>query len=629
VWTVSTRGFPPMRPNMIIDTRAQATASGLPAALDAAARYVGASELKDKRGKALIDLFCAPGAIGTPQSHPDEWDEFIAYANQDIAAMRDLFNRTRQLPLAEWREYWAAENINDDGVSIDMPLVKAAANMAAIDQKHISRELTELTDKVVTTVNQVQRIVAWLDDALPAEGRDMLVKRYEEVDEEGVFTRPKKLSLTRDRVLRLIAYLQTQETLTNRLAVALRVLQIRLFGGSKTPAKFAKMLEQQVDGIIRNQYVFNGASQTGRFSARGVQVHNLMRDALPNEIDAIDALAGGIAYDDFAVLGDDTPVSRKLSMLIRSSFVASPGYAFCWGDWSNIEARLVPWLAKDPEAEARLDIFRAVDDGTEKFDIYTRTAANLFNLELPAVTKEIRQGGKVVELAAGFGGGYNALLSMAAGYGIHIPDETAKRFIEKWRDDNGWAVRFWGKHNDHHSFGLWGALNSAIEHPEVAYSAGRITYMYLPDYLGGSLMCELPSGRFLTYRKIRWERIDVLDDDDQIVDVKTELMFSRDMGRVKLWPGLACENVVQATAADILRGTLVKLDDAKLSSWMPVALHTHDEVVVETLEADIPDAAAWLQHTMEEGFDWSDGLPIASDTTVGRWYTKAKGSVGL
>jgi DNA polymerase len=628
IWNHSTYGFPHLEPWMIIDSKAQAMASGLPAALEGAARSVGSSVQKDKIGKAMIELFTLPDSIATPLTHPDEWQWFKDYAADDVAAMREVFLRTRQLPLAEWREYWAAERINDLGVAIDIDLVAAAARMALEDQRLMGWELGRLTGGVVTTVNQTARMIAWLGQLLPADGREMLVKREEEVDiETGEVVRPAKGSLTRDRLVRLVAYLESLEPLPAPLQAALRVLQIRRYGGSKTPAKFARMMDTQVGGVLRGQYVFNGAAQTGRFSSKGVQVHNLARDPLDYEIDAIDALVAGTNAADFARLGDDTPISRKLSLLIRPCLVPElPHHVFVWGDWSNIEARLVPWLSDDEEAEERLDIFRAVDDGTEKYDIYTRTAARLSGLPLEQVDKPIRQRGKVVELACGFGGGTNALLSMAASYGIHLETDVAKAFVEQWRNENQWAVRFWGKHDPVSSFGLWGALNTAMENPGHLYEVGRVAYIYLTNYLGGSLLCRLPSGRCLTYRRIRWEYVDILDDDGALVEVRRELMFSRNEGRVKLWPGLACENIVQGTAADLMRGTLLQLDE---DGQYDVRLHTHDEILVELPEAAAAVAGRYLREVMEAGFTWSTDLPIAADTVVGRWYTKSKGSIGL
>jgi DNA polymerase len=642
IWNYACDGFPQLEPWMVIDSRAQALASGLPGSLEGATHRVGASIRKSNVGSSLIKLFTLASSTATPITHPKKWEVFKSYAVMDVASMRELYKRTLPLSFREWQEFWAAERVNDAGICIDLPLVEAAAAMAERDKVLSARELQRLTMvyeedgsfySMVHTVNQVAKIIDWLNRVLEAEGREILMSRKEVVDPETKeITRPKEFSLERDRVVRLIAYVEAQQPLTEPLAAALRVLQIRLYGGSKTPAKFGKMLQQHVGGVIRCQYVFNGASQTGRFSARGIQVHNLARDPLPYEIDAIDGLTAGINAENFAALGDDTPISRKLSLLIRPSLVPEPGQVFCWGDWSNIEARLVPWLADDRDAEKRLDIFRAVDDGSEKFDIYTRTAAQLSGLPLEeAAEKSIRQRGKVVELACGFGGGQNALLSMAASYGIHLERNVAKAFVERWREENQWAVNFWGRHDTSKkdgSFGLWGALNKALSYPMAEFSVGRVSYVFLPSYLEGSLVCRLPSGRLLVYRRLRWEDVDVLDDNDVVIGTKRELMFRRDESHIKLWPGLACENIVQATAADILRGTLVRLDD-ECGDWMPVRLHTHDEVLVECAEETADDAANQLLDCMQQGFTWSKGLPIAADTVVGRWYSKSKGSIGL
>jgi hypothetical protein len=223
-----------------------------------------------------------------------------------------------------------------------------------------------------------------------------------------------------------------------------------------------------------------------------------------------------------------------------------------------------------------------------------------------------------------FGGGVGALLAMAANYHMHLTEMEAKAAVERWRGANPWASRFWGRHDSRGSYGLWGALNKALENPGQEFSAGRITYVFLRGYLGGSLLCRLPSGRFLTYRRIRWEDVPIFDEDTgEAIDVRRELLFSRDMGRVKLWPGLCCENVTQAVAADLLRGTLVRLDGEG------VRLHTHDEILLETADYRAKSDAKWLVEVMSAGFDWTDGLPIAADATIGRWYSKSKGSWGL
>ena len=189
-------------------------------------------------------------------------------------------------------------------------------------------------------------MTAWLMQHLPTEGQAILTKREEEVDEEGVVTKPAKYQLTRKRIERLLAYLGTIEDDFDGVR---RVLPgSSQYGGSKTPAKFARMLQQQVDGVLYGQYVFNGAAQTGRASSKGVQIHNLARDTIKGEADVIEGITSGCLYD-FLTEFCDTPVARTLSLLIRPTFVASPGKVFVWSDWSQIEARVLPWLCDQHE----------------------------------------------------------------------------------------------------------------------------------------------------------------------------------------------------------------------------------------------------------------------------------------
>src|SRR5262249_19048556 len=97
----------------------------------------------------------------------EEWQRFLAYARQDVGGMRDVYRRTRPLPLAEWQQYWAFEHINRRGVMLDMPFVRGAAALAAEDAIANGRRLNELTDAAVTRVTQAKRIATWLQDQLP------------------------------------------------------------------------------------------------------------------------------------------------------------------------------------------------------------------------------------------------------------------------------------------------------------------------------------------------------------------------------------------------------------------------------------------------------------------------------
>jgi DNA polymerase len=623
IWNYSTVGFPFMEPRYMIDAMAQAGAAGLPTDLHAASRYAGTNVPKYESGRELIKLFALPASTASPVSHPDEWMQFVLYARRDVDAMRAVFESTRQLPIEEWQEYWAMEAINECGARVDMSMVAHAAKLAEIDRVKVRAELERLTGGAVTTIDQIARLVTWLLPRLPPEGRAKLLTREEERDEAGEITRPAKMQLTRNRVVSLIVLLddilnQIPSAIPAGTEITRRVLELRRWGGSKTPAKFTRIANSAVDGVLLGQYVFEGAGQTGRASSRGAQVHNLARDTLPYEHEAIEAILAGCSYDELAALGDDVPVSRKLSLLIRTAFVPDPGNLFVWSDWSQIEARVLPWLA-GKTGEARLDIFRRVDTDPKQPDLYTRTAAALSGIPIGQVTKALRQRGKVAELALGYGGGVKALQSMGAGYGLYISDLEGKAVVTRWRDHNAWCVEFWGRHDDNTgaSYGLWGAALRALMNPRRVQSAGRISYIFLPEYLQGSLLCVLPSGRILTYRHAKHEMVADLDDDDNIISYTRHLRFSRGRARVKLWPGMLAENVTQAASADILRGTLVRLKDAR------VRLHTHDEVLLE-VAADMAEITAEaLRAEMQRGFAWSAGLPLMSEETIYPYYSKS------
>jgi len=335
-------------------------------------------------------------------------------------------------------------------------------------------------------------------------------------------------------------------------------------------------------------------------------------------------------------------VPRKLAQLVRPSFVAAEGCCFDWSDLSMIEAVMNPYLAASPDAERVLNVFRASFADRTQPDVYTVTAAGMegitdvaglfarYKANEPEAVR-IRSAGKVATLALGFGGAVGALRAMGVNYGMRFDDdEEAADTVRKWRATNRWAPRFWGKHNEEESYGLWGAIHQAMQRPGELVGCGRVAYVYLPDYLGKSLLCRLPSGRMLTYRAIRWERVDILDEaTDEIVGVETQLRFARGYGRVKFWAGMACENVVQGAAADLLRGIIRRLVEGPTSNWLRVVGHTHDEIITEVPVDRAAEGREILHAEMVRGFDWAPGLPLAAEETTAYFYSKAKASIGL
>jgi DNA polymerase len=279
-------------------------------------------------------------------------------------------------------------------------------------------------------------------------------------------------------------------------------------------------------------------------------------------------------------------------------------------------------------AERVLDTFRASDCDPSLPDNYTIAAADVFHKDACTVTKPERQVGKVVILACGFGGGVGALKDMALSYRIHLEDAEARRIVDAWREANPWAREFWGLHRDGESFGLWGAAMSAWEVPGRITTAGRLAFVYRDDYLGGTLFMALPSGRLLTYPRPRWREADVLDKDGKPTGEKrTELSIRRGHGRVKLWHGTLCENTVSGTAADILRATVMRIETNPALSWMPIRMTTHDEIVCEVDAARADEAKVILRREMLTLPPWAEGLPLQSEESVCKRYTKSKATL--
>ena len=641
IWNYATLGFPFFAPERVIDAMIQAGVSNLPTDLESASRALGGAG-KQKDGKKLIKLFCVEGA--NPSDHPEEWQRFLAYARQDVEAMRDVYRRTRPLPREEWHEYWAFEHVNRRGVTIHVPFVLRAAALAVEDAVAIGRRLNELTNGVVTRVTQARRLAAWMFDQLPdAEMREVLICGVpanddgDDDDEEGDEDQAEspEFSLTRDRVARVLAMLEAKRAnggLRFDETKASEAATLRLYGAGASPKKFARIVAQQVDGVIRDQYRFAGASQTGRISGRGIQIQNLSRDVLgddgAHEAGLVDMIADGCTHADLAAAAPaDVPVARKLALLVRPALVAPPGKRFVWSDWSAIEARITPWLAASPGAEAVLDVFRANDRDPSRPDIYTVAASDILHKDPSAITKAERQIGKVATLALVFLGSVGALKAMALAYRIHLDDAEARRIVDAWREANPWALEFGGAHRDGESYGLWGAAMRAWELPGQVTTAGRLAFVYREDYPGGALFMALPSGRLLTYPQPQWREVDVLKDGKPTGERRTELSFQRAHGRAKLWAGTFCENATQAAAADILRQAVTRIEKNPALAFMPIRMTTHDEIVCEVDEARAEEAKALLRREMLALPEWATGLPLESTESSCSYYTKSKAAL--
>jgi DNA polymerase len=276
--------------------------------------------------------------------------------------------------------------------------------------------------------------------------------------------------------------------------------------------------------------------------------------------------------------------------MLRPALIPAKGKHFVVADWSAIEGRVNPWLSNSKAGEDKLDIFR------RKLDPYKVNAAATYSVAYEEVTGEQRQVGKVQELALGFAGGVGAFAAMGRVYGVHFEEAQARRIVDAWRRANPWAVPFWQD--------LEEAYTRAMRNPGHEFSAGRVAYLF--D--GQHLWYALPSGRVLCYPYARLES-------DGVTYAKASwkpAADAKEWPRARLWKGLACENITQAAANDILRHALRQLDD--------VVLHVHDEIVVET---DKPEAVKQeMERIMCSPPAWAEDLPLAVEATTMTRYGK-------
>jgi DNA polymerase len=307
-------------------------------------------------------------------------------------------------------------------------------------------------------------------------------------------------------------------------------------------------------------------------------------------------------------------------LTIRPAFCANAGRTLVKADYKQVEARVLPWLSKSKGGDQLLDSFRASDADPSAPDLYKVTAAGMMRKNSFEVTKEERQRGKVAVLACGFGGGKNALHSMAAVYRMHFTDTEAQAIVDAWRKANAWAPAFWGKYNREDDYGLFGAAMNAVDKPHSVIKCGRVAFVYAPIKRDGLLLCILPSGRPLLYPSCKVRDYEIRDKKTKkVVDVRHGLSFKRGFGEpVGLYGGRFAENVTQAAAADLLRESIVTL----VNGGHRVVSHSHDEIVVDCAIEDVAATKAAMEAAMLAERGWADGLPLAVDTTE-RWYYSA------
>jgi DNA polymerase len=565
-------GFPALPLEAWHDTAADAAAMALPRSLGECAAVLGVAEQKDESGSQLAIRMSKPRS--TKGGEVIWWDvpERLAllyeYCKQDVRTERAIYRATRRLSPAERQVYLLDQRINDRGVALDLGLIRAARKIVAVGLERVNADVHVLTGGAVpNVVTKPGDLKAWLathqieiDSARKSVVRDLLA---------GDLPDPVRL-----------------------------VLESRAEAGRSSVAKLKKMQETVcADGRVRGTLFYHAAG-TGRWGGRGIQPQNFTRPIVANPERYVELVRSG----DHELVDAFEPPLPLIASLLRGMLVPAPGYRFLVGDFAQIEARVLAWIA------GQEDLVRAFRN---KEPIYERMAALIFGCPVEEIGKgERRQLGKNTELGCGYGMGADTFATQAwERDGTRVEPELAKRAVRAYRDNRRRITNFW--------FLLDGACLRAVRNPGTVTEVPTPTVPVRFVVRGKYLYLILPSGRPLTFAKPRirpretpWGEVR-----DAVVVEGVDSQTHR-WHAYALYGGLLTENVVQALARDLLAGAMLRLERA----GYPCVLTVHDEIVCET--ANEVGSLQTFTNMMRTAPRWAAGCPIDVDSWEGDRYGK-------
>jgi DNA polymerase len=553
----------------IRDTMVQALAHSLPGSLGTLCDVLGVptDKAKDKAGKKLIHLFTKPRPKNMKLrradsvSHPTEWNEFIEYARLDVDAMRDVYGR-----LPNWnnsrseRNLWRIDQgVNDRGIAIDLELAHAALRAFRRTSGTLATRAADLTGGHVTKLTQGARFLQYLRD-------------YHNFTPEN---------LTKSTVAELLR--------SSSLTPFVReLLEIRQQAAATSPAKYKVLLDAtSSDGRLRGTLQFCGASRTGRDAGRIFQPQNLPRPVM--DADEIETGISAMKLDCEDLMFDN--VTDLCSSAVRGCLVAPAGRKLVIADLSNIEGRVLAWLAgEDWKIKAFYDFDRGIGH-----DLYVVAYAKGFNVDPEVVVENkktgdgsMRQYGKTMELACGYQGGVGAFRTMGGPAVAAMTDEEIKPLVTAWRTAHSNVVKLW--------YDVEGAARAAVRGDGESFDVRGLLHFDMKD---GWLRIKLPSGRFLSYRNAKIE--------DARVTFEGVNQFTKKWERIETYGGKLVENIVQAVARDVFMTGMVGAEE----HGYEVCIRVHDELITE-----VPDSAdytvAQLASIMATNPSWAVGLPLAA-----------------
>ena len=605
-------GWPILRPEQCRCTMAQAYAMALPGSLEKAAAALGIENQKDMAGSRIMLQLARPkydGTLYTYEEAPEKFEALYAYCRKDVEVERELDHRMMHLSDEEQRMWLLDYKINQRGVQIDLRSVEKALRLVEAEKKRLDAAMLDITGGVVGRCSEVQLLCQWI--------------RSKGVDIGG---------LSKSEVLDALGGDLPRDV---RLALALRKEAAKT-----STAKFIAMQQRaSADGRVRGSLQFHGAS-TGRWAGRGLNTQNVPRPRPGMKQKHIDDIFTHLDQRDYLDV-QYGPVMDALTDCIRGMICAPAGKDFVAMDFSNIESRVLAWLAG---ADWKLQVFRDYDAGIGP-DIYLVAISWVYGGE-PSSLMPHRQKGKAVELGYGFGGGAGAAFTMAKTYGVDLNAmyETVARLADSdalASAENMWSLRKGNYPEGQHDAFIAGDIlkqfyrarnpeivrywadleQAAIDAVQlgVVTKAGAVGREITFKKAGSFLWCRLPSGRVLCYpypsiktKPTPW------GGEKPVFHYYAVNATSNKWEETTGYGGLLAENVTQGLSACLLRNAIVRLEEANF----PVVFHAHDEIVAEIATDRPGDPLKEVEHIMSTAPSWAAGLPLAAEGWRGKRYRK-------
>lgn len=546
-------------------TLVQASMLSLPLSLEGVGEALNLDKKKMSEGKDLIRYFCMPckptkanggRTRNLPSDAPEKWELFKTYCIRDVDVEKQIRNKLAKFPIPdrEQKLYCMDQRINDRGIMVDQELIGHAVACDLLYKETVTKKAYEISG--LENPNSVSQLKDWLNE------------KGIEVDS--------------------LAKAAVEELVENTQGDVAEMMKLRL-AMSKTSVKKYEAMERSVcpDGRVHGLLQFYGANRTGRWAGRLVQIHNLPQNHM-EDLELARSLVKEGRYDLVELLYDSTP--DVLSELIRTAFVARPGCRFIVSDFSAIEARVMGYLAGEGWV---------MEEFSGAGKIYEQTASKMFHIPIEEITKgsPYRARGKVASLACQYGGAEGALISMGALN--FVEEEELKGLVQSWRTANPHIVNYW--------YEIDGAVKAAVKERKMT-KVGMVTVYYQ----SGMLKIALPSGRVLSYVRPRMTVNRFGSESVSYEGIGT----NRKWTRIESYGTKFCENIVQATARDVLAEAMLRLE----KKGFDIVCHIHDEVVLEVPEGT--SSVEEVNEIMAVCPDWCEGLPLKAAGFESPFYKK-------